>query len=80
MFSIRGADWKGGAVARAISFDKGSKRRLREIRWKQREVISAALLFLILMALVVWFALSEETNERFIDPPKTPEIKEVDNR
>jgi hypothetical protein len=80
MLAVPGADWKGGVMARVISFDKGSKRRLREIRWKYHEVVSAALLLLILMAVVVWFALFQEAHERFIDPSPTPEIKEVENR
>ena len=34
-----------------INFDRGSKRRLRQIHWTLRERTNAALLFLLLVAL-----------------------------
>lgn len=34
-----------------FNFDRGSKRRLRQMRWTLRERTSAALLFLLLVAL-----------------------------
>lgn len=53
---------------RAINFDKGSKRRLRQIRWKQHEIISAILLFLILATLALWFALYQLVHEYHAKP------------
>jgi preprotein translocase subunit SecE len=42
---------------RVINFDRGSKRRLRQIRWTSRERTSVALLFLFLLALCMLFVL-----------------------
>jgi preprotein translocase subunit SecE len=42
---------------RVINFDRGSKRRLRQIRWTSRERTSLALLFLFLLALYMLFVL-----------------------
>jgi hypothetical protein len=63
-------------VARVINFDKGSKRRLRQVRWKRHEIVSAALLFLTLVALCLWFALREVYRDHSSDPPKTPQAGE----
>jgi hypothetical protein len=35
-------------VSRFINQDKGSKRRVRRIRWTQGEIVTAVLLFLVL--------------------------------
>ncbi len=40
---------------RVINFDRGSKRRLRQIRWTSRERMSVALLFLSLLALCILY-------------------------
>lgn len=64
-------------MSRVINFDKGSKRRLRQVRWKRHEAVSAVLLFLILMALCVWLALREASHYHYSDPPKTPQVTEV---
>jgi hypothetical protein len=40
---------------RVINFDRGSKRRLRQIRWTWRDRTSIALLFLILLALCILY-------------------------
>jgi hypothetical protein len=43
---------------RVINFDKGSKRRLRVIRWKRTEILSAVLFSLVILILtgfiLVW--------------------------
>jgi hypothetical protein len=64
-------------VSRVINFDKGSKRRLRQIRWKHREVASIVLLFLILMALCLWLALGEASHYQHSDPCRTPQVTEA---
>ncbi len=42
---------------RVINFDRGSKRRLRQIRWTLREQTSVVLLFLFLLALCTLYLL-----------------------
>ncbi len=63
-------------MARVINFDKGSKRRLRQVRWKRREIVSAVLLFLILMALCLWFALHEVYRDHYSDSLKTRQARQ----
>ncbi len=63
-------------MSRVINFDKGSKRRLRQVRWKRYEAISAVLFFLILTALCVWLALREASHYHYSAPPKTPQVTE----
>ena len=58
-----------------ISFDKGTKRSLEQIRWKPYEVISIVSLFVITIALGVWLALREVSN--FYHAPRTPEVKRL---
>ena len=40
---------------RVITLDRGSKRRLRQIRWTWRERTSLALIFLFLLALCILY-------------------------
>ena len=59
---------------RVINFDKGSKRRLRQIRWKYFEVISLGLLFLVMiitLALALVCLVSHDSNE-----PRTPYLQD----
>lgn len=42
-------------MSRVINFDKGSKRRINQIRWTPSEIASAILLSLMLLALGVLF-------------------------
>jgi len=44
-------------VSIPLNFAKGSKRRLRQVRWTHRERISAAFLFLTMLAFGVFIAL-----------------------
>jgi hypothetical protein len=46
-------------MSRVITFDKGSKRRIKQIRWKLREVISAVVLSLMVLGLAVLLAIWE---------------------
>jgi hypothetical protein len=46
-------------MSRVITFDKGSKRRLKQIRWKVSEIASAVFLSLILSVLGLMFAVWE---------------------
>jgi hypothetical protein len=61
-------------VSRVINFDKGSKRRLGQVRWKRHEIVSAILLFLILTVLCLWLALREASHYHYSDPPRTPQV------
>jgi hypothetical protein len=56
-----------------ISFDKGSKRRIQDIRWKRHEVIGIVSLSLITIFLGCWLALQEVSD--WYHPPRTPEVK-----
>ena len=40
---------------RVITFDRGSKRRLRQIRWTLRERATLVLLFFLLLALCILY-------------------------
>jgi hypothetical protein len=44
-------------VARTIDPGKGSKRKVREVRWRRAEVISAILLLLVLAGETICIAL-----------------------
>lgn len=44
-------------MPRIITFDKGSKRKLRGIRWTVREKLSAAAIFLLLVLFCIAVAL-----------------------
>ena len=65
-------------MSRVITFDKGSKRRIKEIRWKLREVISVVVLSLIVLGLCALLAVwevshySAKTNSA---EPKTPLVE-----
>ena len=61
------------AVVRVISFDKGSKRRIKLIRWNAREIISVVVLSLIVLALGVLLGLWEVSH--YSAEPKTPHVK-----
>ena len=56
-----------------VIFDKGSKRRMQNIRWKRHEILSVVSLFLITIVLGVWLALREAA--RYYHPSRTPEIR-----
>jgi hypothetical protein len=64
---------------RVMNLNKGSKKGLRQIRWKQHEAVSAALLFLLLTALAIWLAFFEAAHEHSIDPFQTPELRQVED-
>jgi hypothetical protein len=59
-------------MSRVITFDKGSKRRMKEIRWKLREVISVVTLALVVLGLGVLLALWEVSHNSA--SPKTHQV------
>ena len=60
-------------MSRVITFDTGSKRRMKQIRWKLREVISAVILSLIILGLCALFGIWEVRH--YSTEPKTPHIE-----
>jgi|HubBroStandDraft_5_1064220.scaffolds.fasta_scaffold127101_1 hypothetical protein len=58
-----------------ISFDKGTKRNMDQIRWRPFEVISIFSLLVVTIALGVWLALREASNYPHV--PRTPEVKSL---
>jgi hypothetical protein len=54
-------------VSRPGKYNKGSKRRIQQVRWTAREIISAALLLLAMavlsVVLALWFA-SHDVDQR----------------
>jgi hypothetical protein len=66
-------------VSKVITFDKGSKRWLSQIRWKLIELFSLALLAVFVFALSLLVMAWEIEDEHAPDPPmKTPQIKRAE--
>jgi hypothetical protein len=66
-------------MAKVITFDKGSKRRLRQIRWKSGEILSLALISLAMIAAVALAILWEMHQEHpLTEPIKDPQIREAE--
>jgi len=66
-------------MSRVITLDKGSKRRLDQIRWKLVELFSLLLLALLIFTmslLVMWWELQRIRPHQ--DPPKEPQIKSAE--
>jgi hypothetical protein len=59
-------------MSRVITFDRGSKRRMKEIRWKLHEVLSAVALSLIVLGLGVLLAIWEVSH--YSASPKTRQV------
>jgi len=49
-------------MSRVINFDKGSKRRIRQIRWTRLELFSVVLLTVLLLTLCLFFVLWEASH------------------
>jgi hypothetical protein len=66
------------AVARkVIILNRGSKRRLKQIRWKITEVFSLALLTIFALAILVVYILWEAHRQHpYSEPPKDPQIRD----
>jgi hypothetical protein len=60
-------------MSRVINFDKGSKRRIKQIRWNHLEIASAVLLSLTMIILCMFFALWEPSDS--LAQPQTPQIR-----
>ena len=65
--------------SKVITFDKGSKRRLRQIRWKLIEIFTLALLAILIFAtslFVLMWELQHEHPHR--EPSKVPQIRKTE--
>ena len=65
-------------MSKEITFDKGSKRRLKEIRWKPREVFSFVLIAILVLMMSVFVLLWEVHHEHtYSEPTKIPQVREA---
>jgi hypothetical protein len=65
-------------MSKVITFDKGRKRRLKEIRWKIREAFSLVLIAIFVLVMSVFIALWEVQNEHpYSEPTKVPQVREA---
>jgi len=60
-------------MSRVITFDKGSKRRIKQIRWRIREIVSAVFLSLVITFLGALLA-AWEVNHYFAES-RSPHVK-----
>ena len=60
-------------MSKVITLDKGSKRRLKQIRWKLIEVVSLAVLAVLLFGVSLLVMLWELDHEH--EPTKVPQIR-----
>ena len=66
-------------MVKVITLDKGSKRRLKQIRWRAGEILSLALLSLLMIAAVALAILWEMHREHPLsEPTKNPQIREAE--
>jgi len=65
---------------RVITFPRSSKRRLRQVRWTWRELISIALLFLFLLALCILYFHWDLTREKPFSEDTTTTIRSNPDR
>jgi hypothetical protein len=65
-------------MQRVITFDRGSKRRLNQIRWKEREVFSLVLLATFMLVMSVFVVLAWVQHEHpSSEAPKVPQIRDA---
>jgi hypothetical protein len=66
-------------MPKVVTFDKGSKRRLKQIRWTPGEILSLALIALLMIATVALAVLYEMHHEHpFSKPTKDHQIREAE--
>ena len=66
-------------MPKVITFDKGSKRRLKQIRWKFFEVFSLALIAILLFGMSILAMLWELDHEHpHSEPTKTPQMRNAE--
>ena len=63
---------------KVITLDRGSKRRLEQIRWKTGEIASLALLAILCVATIMVVLLWElHYQHPYAEPPKHPQIRDA---
>jgi len=66
-------------MSKVITFDKGSKRRLGQIRWKLFEIFSLVLLAILVFAMSLLVMLWELNHEHpHSEPTKVPQIRNTE--
>ena len=66
-------------MSKVITFDKGSKRRLRHIRWKLFEIFTLTLLAIFVAAMSLLGMLWELRHVHpYREPSKVPEIRNTE--
>ena len=66
-------------MPKVITFDKGSKRRLKQIRWKLFEIFSLALLTILLFGVSIIVMLWELDQEHpHSEPTKVPQMRNAE--
>jgi hypothetical protein len=65
-------------MSKVITFDKGSKRRLKQVRWKVAEIFSVVLLAIFTMAIGIVVLLWQLKREHhYSQPPRVPQLREA---
>ena len=65
-------------MSKVITFDKGSKRRLKQIRWKLFEIFSLVLLAILGFAVSILVLLGQLDHEHpHSEPTKVPQIRDA---
>jgi NhaP-type Na+/H+ or K+/H+ antiporter len=63
---------------KVITFDRGSKRRLKQIRWKIGEIASLAFLVILVAATIIVVLLWElNRTHPYSEPPPHPQFKDA---
>ncbi len=66
-------------MVKVITLDKGSKRRLKQIRWKLGEILSLAILSLLMIGAVALAIVWELHHEHPLsEPTKDTQIREAE--
>ena len=66
-------------MRKVITFDKGSKRRLRQIRWKLIEIFTLALFAIFIFAMSLFVLLWQLGQEHpHSEPTKVPQIRNAE--
>lgn len=65
-------------MSKVITLDKGSKRRIKQIRWKTGEILSLALLAIFMFAIIAFAVLFEMDHEHpYSEPPTSPQVRDA---
>lgn len=65
-------------MSKVITFDRGSKRQLSQIRWKLFELVSLTVLAIVVFAMGLFIMFWELQRVHHHAPSKTPQIKRTE--